>query len=377
MSARTSLSLFCMLALTACDPDVPAPEIPQRSALEAHVDAQLKQYATVRLAADLGSLTAGERAMLPLMIRAAGIMDGLYWQQAYGDGEALLRSIADPATRRFATMNYGPWDRLDDNRPFVAGVGPKPPGANFYPADMTDAEFDALADLDKSGLYSILRRTAAGTLQVQPYRVVYAQPLAEAAALLRQAAALAEDQGLRRYLELRATALVTDDYHLSDFAWLAMKNNRVDLVIGPIEVYEDKRYNYKAAFEAYVLIKDRTWSARLARNAALLPELQRALPVPAAYKRESPGTSSDLNAYDVVFYAGDANAGAKTIAINLPNDEEVQLKSGTRRLQLKNAMQAKFERIVVPIADQLVAPDQRGHIKCFTRWPTGSASSAR
>jgi len=145
-------------------------------------------------------------------------------------------------------------------------------------------------------------------------------------------------------------------------AWLDMKSNQIDVVIGPIETYEDQLYGYKAAHEAYVLVKDLEWSQRLAKYAAFLPDLQRGLPVPAAYKAESPGTDTELNAYDVIYYAGDCNSGSKTIAINLPNDEEVQLAKGTRRLQLKNAMQAKFDKILIPIADQLVDDSQRGHI---------------
>jgi len=184
----------------------------------------------------------------------------------------------------------------------------------------------------------------------------------KAAGLLEQAAALAEDAGLKRYLQLRASALRTDDYRESDRAWLDMKSNRIDLVIGPIETYEDALFGYKAAYEAYVLVKDMEWSKRLARYAAMLPELQQGLPVAAAYKAEKPGTDSDLNAYDVLYYAGDCNAGSKTIAINLPNDEQVQLEKGTRRLQLKNAMRAKFDKIMVPIADELIVPEQRKHV---------------
>ncbi len=164
-----------------------------------------------------------------------------------------------------------------------------------------------------------------------------------------------------------------------------MKDNRIDLVIGPIETYEDKLFGYKAAYEAYVLAKDMEWSRRLARYAAMLPELQRGLPVPDAYKAEMPGTDSDLNAYDVLYYAGDSNAGSKTIAINLPNDEQVQLEKGTRRLQLKNAMRAKFDKIMLPIADELIVPEQRKHVtfdaffgdSCSTKSRTGSASRTR
>jgi Peptidase family M49 len=327
------------------------------------VPARPQIYAPVTLTADLSGLTARERQMLGLFIDAAVVMDDLFWTQAYpGDRKALLDGLRDPDVRRFAEMNYGPWDRLEDNAPFVPGVGARPPGAGFYPLDMTKEEFER-ADLPKkTSEYTVLRRDAKGVLGVVPYSQHWHEPLARAAGLLSQSAGLAEDKGLAKYLDLRAKALLSDEYRASDRAWLDMKDNRIDLVIGPIETYEDKLFGYKAAFEAYVLVKDMAWSKRLARYAAMLPELQRGLPVPDAYKAETPGTDSDLNAYDVVYYAGDCNAGSKTIAINLPNDEQVQLEKGTRRLQLKNAMRAKFDKIMVPIADELIAPEQRKHV---------------
>ena len=320
-------------------------------------------YAPVRLEADLSELSAWEREALGLFIDAAVVMDDLFWAQAYpGDRKALLDGLKDPAARRFAEINYGPWDRLDGNAPFVPGTGSKPPGAGFYPLDMTKEEFER-ANLERGrSEYTVLRRDGEGRLTVVPYSVEWHAPLERAATLLERAATIARDDSLRGYLEARARALRTDDYRASDMAWLDMKDNRIDLVIGPIETYEDKLYGYKAAFEAYVLVKDMAWSKRLSRYAALLPELQRGLPVPDAYKAEMPGTDSDLNAYDVVYYAGDSNAGSKTIAINLPNDEQVQLAKGTRRLQLKNAMRAKFDAIMVPIAHELIAGDQRRHV---------------
>ncbi|HFB66837.1 MAG TPA: Zn-dependent hydrolase, partial [Aeromonadales bacterium] len=164
---------------------------------------------------------------------------------------------------------------------------------------------------------------------------------------------------------MRAKALVSDDFQASDFAWMDMKTNPIEMVIGPIETYEDQLFGYRAAYEAYVLLKDLSWSKKLEKYASYLPELQKGLPVPDKYKQETPGTDSDLNAYDVIYYAGHSNAGAKTIAINLPNDEQVQLKKGTRRLQLKNAMRAKFNKILVPIADVLIAENQRKHIQFY------------
>jgi hypothetical protein len=329
---------------------------------------RLAKYTTVRLEADLSTLTENERKMLPLLIEAAQLMDPLFWRQAYGDPAPLLAGLRDPDARRFVEINYGPWDRLAGNEPFLEGVGPKPAGAQFYPSDMTKEEFEAAvaespqrAEVLKN-LYTLVRRDAAGKLTAVPYHEEFAQELHSAAGKLRQAAELAEDPGLKRYLELRAEALVTDNYQPSDFAWLEMKNNTLDIVIGPIESYEDGLFGYKAAYEAYVLVKDKEWSQRLAKYATMLSELQKNLPAAEKYKQERPGSDSDLNAYDALYYAGDCNAGSKTIAINLPNDEEVQLKKGTRRLQLKNSMRAKFDKILTPIAGVLIADDQRRHV---------------
>ncbi|MGD8357327.1 MAG: Zn-dependent hydrolase [Lysobacterales bacterium] len=319
-------------------------------------------YATVKLTADLSGLDDNQKAMIPLLIQASKIMDDLFWLQAYGEKEPFLASIEDPATRRFAEINYGPWDRLAEDQPFIEGAGPKPLGAQFYPADMTKDEFEAWNQEGKDGLYSLVRRDSEGQLKLVPYHVAYADRLAQAADLLRQAADLAADPEFSNYLRMRATALETDDFQPSDMAWMNMKNNPIELVIGPIETYEDQLFGYRAAYESYVLIKDREWSDRLARFAKYLPELQKGLPVPDAYKQEVPGSDADLNAYDVIYYAGHCNAGGKTIAINLPNDEEVQLAKGTRRLQLKNAMLAKYNKIMVPIADVLIAEDQRHYL---------------
>jgi len=320
-------------------------------------------YAEFTLTADLSNLTDNQREMIGVLIRASEIMDDLFWRQAYGDDyEEWLASVGVGEAGRFADLNYGPWDRLDDENPFIEGVAPKPLGANFYPADMTRDEFNSAYLPGKNGLYSLIRRAAEGNLTLVPYHVAYADELLATAELLRQAADLAESQDFATYLKLRAVALISDEFQISDLYWMDVKDNEIDVVIGPIETYEDRLFGYRAAYESYVLIKDLDWSARLARFTTFLPELQKGLPVPDEYKMESPGSDSDLNAYDVVYYAGQSNAGSKTIAINLPNDEDVQLEKGTRRLQLKNAMQAKFDKILEPIADVLIDESQRQHI---------------
>jgi hypothetical protein len=331
--------------------------------------AKLTAYTEVTLTADLGTLTEKERKLIPLLIDACQAMDEIFWLEAYGDKAKLLTGITDPALRRFAEINYGPWDRLNGNAPFLPGAGARPAGAGFYPADLTKQEFEkaVAAAPDKGaalkGQYTIVRRDAQKALVAVTYHEAFKPQVERAVARLREAAALAEDAGLRNYLELRAQALLSDDYRPSDMAWMDMKTNGIDVVIGPIENYEDQLYGYKSTHEGYVLIKDREWSAKLARYVKLLPSLQGQLPVPAPYKKESPGSGSDLGAYDVVYYAGDCNAGSKTIAINLPNDETVQLEKGSRRLQLKNTMRAKFDKILTPIADRFIAPDQKQHIQ--------------
>ena len=329
---------------------------------QSEMNKNLSKYVSVRLTSDMSNLSDNQLRMLPILINAADKMNELFWYEAYGNSEDLLNSIEDEATKKFVKINYGPWDRLEGNKPFVDGVGEKPEGANFYPSDMTKEEFENADIENKSSIYNFVRRDENGQLFSIPYHKQFEVEVKEVSALLMEAAALAEDDGFKKYLELRAEALLDDDYQPSDLAWMDMKNNMIDVVIGPIETYEDQLFGNKAAHEGYVLLKDMEWSAKLARFANFLPELQRGLPVDETYKMETPGTDSDLNAYDVIYYAGDCNSGSKTIAINLPNDEEVQLQKGTRRLQLKNAMRAKFDKILVPISEVLIDESQRKHI---------------
>ncbi len=364
MRNLTFIGLLIMLLFFGCQPaeQEKQDEVLDLSAGDTPVQELLDKYTTVQLTADLGHLSDNQKEMVKTLIEAARIMDGLFWYEAYGDKEALLAAMPNDQYREFTRINYGPYDRLDNNQPFVDGVGPKPAGANFYPEDMTKEEFEA-ADLEgKASLYTFVRRDDEGNLMTIPYHEQFAEEVQRASTLLEEAASLAEDPGLKEYLSLRAEALLDDEYQPSDLAWMDMKNNPIDVVIGPIETYEDQLFGYKAAHEAYVLIKDMEWSDRLAKYATFLPALQEGLPVDAAYKQDKPGRDADLNAYDVVFYAGDCNSGSKTIAINLPNDEEVQQQKGSRRLQLKNAMRAKFDKIMIPIAEELITEEQRSHI---------------
>ena len=358
--------------LSACEKETPATsavpveptpvETPVAEAVEAETPSRFDIYAEVGLTADLSHLSDNQRQMIGLLIDAGKITDDIFWQQVWGDKDELLDSIEDTKTRRFAFYNYGPWDRLAADQAFIESYGPRPPGARFYPQDMTKQEFEAWQQEGKDEQYSIVKRDSGGSLILVPYSKAFSAQINAIAELLIRASALADDEEFAAYLQLRAEALKTDNYQASDMAWMDMKNNPVELVIGPIETYQDALYGYRAAFETFVLIKDPVWSERLARFTKYMPELQHGLPVDDAYKAEMPGSDADLNAYDLAYCAGDCNSGAKTIAINLPNDEEVQLAKGTRRLQLKNSMLAKFNQILMPISGELIAEDQRQHI---------------
>ncbi|MCL2041838.1 MAG: Zn-dependent hydrolase [Bacteroidales bacterium] len=358
MKKLTTMMVITLVALSACNNAPKVKETPCDPAMQAKVN----EYAWVTLKTDLSVLSENERRMIPLLIEAAQIADELFWIQSFGD-KTLLDAIEDPCMKDFAMINYGPWDRLDDLKPFVPGYGEKPAGANFYPVDITEEEFEALENPDKNSEYTVVVRNDDGTLEVVWYKDFYKEQLDKIIALMNQAIELAEDAGFKNYLTERVKAFRTDDYFSSDMAWMDMKESNIDFIIGPIENYEDKFKGTKAAYESFILIKDDRWSQNLEKYTAMLPALQKELPCDPKYKKEVPGTDSDLNVYDVIYYAGDCNSGSKTIAINLPNDERVHEQKGSRRLQLKNAMKAKFDNIMTPIAQLMVDPSQIDKVK--------------
>ena len=323
---------------------------------------KVESYAVVQVKSPLyEALDENDKSIIELFRQAAEIMDGLFWKQTFGD-KAEMEALKNPYEKAYAMINYGPWDHLDDNKSFLKGYGEKPLGCQYYPQDMTIAEFEEFSDPDKLSLYTVIRRDENGALKTVWYRDEYKEELEKVCELLEQAAALTTNEGMRTYLTERVKAFRTDDYLASDLAWMDMKDCNMDLVIGPIENYDDHLFEAKAAYEAFILLKDEARSANLAKYVALLPELQKALPCAPEYKTFVPGTSSDLNVYDAIYYAGDCNAGSKTIAINLPNDERVHEAKGARRLQLYNSMMAKFDKIMAPIGDVLMVPEQLDYL---------------
>lgn len=329
---------------------------------ESPMKAKVEEYAQVELKSDLvNGLNDKEKELVKIFFQVGEITDGLFWKQTFGD-KSVLDTLTDSYAKKFAMIQYGAWDRLDNNKPFLPGYGEKLDVCNYYPHDITAEEFDALEDENKDSWYTVIRRNADGSLKSVWYHEEYADEIGRICALLEKAVTLAEDPGLKNYLQKRIEAFKTDDYLESDLAWMDMKDSKVDFVTGPIESYDDKFRETKASYESFILLKDEARSKDLAKFVSMLPALQKELPCEPQYKTFVPGTSSDLNVYDAVFYAGDCNAGSKTIAINLPNDERVHAMKGTRRLQLRNSMKAKFDKIMMPIGELIVTPEQQKYL---------------
>ncbi len=319
---------------------------------------KVAEYSVVKLNSDISKLSEKDKALISKLFEIVPIIDELFWEQVCPNKDSLLNTISDENAKRFFVINYGPYEHLRNNKPFIANVPPHSDKMTFYPSDMATEEFEKWSNPEKTSWYTIIRRNEKGELISIPYSEFYKTKLEKVAQLLDEASTLAENQSLALYLKERAKALRTNDYFQSDIAWMDMKDNTVDFVVGPIESYNDGLFGYKTSFESFILLKDMEWSKKLARFVALLPQIQENLPVEPAYKKEKPAKNNDLGVYEAIYYAGDCNAGSKTIAINLPNDKKVNELKGSRKLQLKNIMKAKFDNILKPIAQEVIDENQ-------------------
>ena len=344
------VALCACLALASCGES-------SRDPLQKKVD----EYALVKIATpDLSGITDNGKEVLRLYRWAADEADQIYWKQMMGRSD-FLEGITDPIAREYAGINYGPWDRLD-GKAFLEGYGDRPEGAGFYPADMTQEEFAALADPAKNSPYTLIERAEDGSLRVVPFHEAYAPEIQNICSFLQSAADLTIKPSVREYLLKKMDALRSDNYYESDLAWLDMTDSKMDLIIGPNETEDDQLLGRKASYGAFVLLKELKKTAEIDQLTAMLPELQASLPCPDAYKTFVPGTESDIYAYDALYYAGNYNAGIKVIAVNLPYDERVQAEKGTRTVLLHNIMKEKFNRIVFPIGNLLIVGDQTAHL---------------
>jgi hypothetical protein len=343
-----------------------------QAAGRASLDAKIRRFAPTTLTADTSHLSAGDRRALARIIQAAKLMDPIYLRQVWSGNPALLKRLeADKSATGRARLHYfrinvGPWSRLDGNEPFIEGVPrQKPHHANYYPDDMTKEEFNAwVATLPAeekaraTGFFHVIRRTTPTGLKTVPYSTEYRGFLEPAARLLREAAALTTNATLRNFLNKRADAFLSDDYYESDVAWMEL-DAPIDVTIGPYETYEDELFNYKAAFEAYVTLRDEAESAKLAKFSGYLQELENNLPLEARYRNPKLGAASPIRVVNQVFSSGEGNRGVQTAAFNLPNDERVVREKGSKRVMLKNVQEAKFEKTLVPISRVVLAPAER------------------
>ncbi len=328
----------------------------------------VEPFAPVELAVDVSSLPPNEQRALGKLVEAARLMDTLFLRQDWAGNEPLLLALAQDSSpsgramlRAFLT-NKGPWDRLDHNRPFVAGAPPKPPQANFYPADATKAEVEAwmksLPPAERAratGFYTEVRRGTDGKLMLVPYSVAFDNELMQAATLLEQAAALTADASLQKFLRARARAFRSNDYYESDVLWMKL-DGAIEPTLGPYETYEDEWFGDKAAFEAFVTVRDEAETKKLARFSAELQDIENHLPIDAALRNPKLGALAPIRVVNELFCAGDANHGVQTAAYNLPNDERIAKEMGTKRVMLRNVQQAKFDKVMLPIARATMAP---------------------
>ena len=321
----------------------------------------LENYALVTIPApDLSGITDNGKEVLNLYRFAADQADAIYWEQSFGP-KSTFDNLQDPAEKAFVDVNYGPWNRIDD-QPFLEGYGPKPEGSRFYPEDMTDAEFEALADPAKYSPYTLIQRANDGSLKVVWYHDAYQAQVKKMADILRAAADITIKESVRNYLLKKAEALLSDNYYESEKAWLEMTDSKMDLVIGPNETIDDERYGLKASYGAYVLLKNLDRTASLQSLTARLPELQASLPGDAIYHSFVPGAGSNIFSCDVIYYGGYTNAGYKVIAINFPYDTRVQEEFGTRTILFDNVIREKFNRTVFPAGMQLFEGADCAHL---------------
>ena len=360
----------CLLlpALALADPEMRLPPETVR------LNDMAARFAPVDIRLDLSGLPPGERRALASLIKAARITDALFMRQMWAGNEAMLLRLMEDTTPLgrarldYFMINRGPWSRLDDNAIFIPGAPPKPEAANFYPAGATKADVEAwlktLESADQAaatGFFTTIRRDAAGRFAAVPYSLEYQGELAEMARHLRDAAAATAQPTLKAFLESRADALASNDYYASDVAWMKL-DSTIEPTIGPYEVYEDGWFNYKAAFEAFITVRDDAETAKLERFGSELQWLEDRLPIDPSYRRKQLGGLAPIRVVNVVFSAGDGNHDVQTAAYNLPNDERIVAEMGSKRMMLKNFQQAKFENTLVPISKVALAPDDQSYV---------------
>jgi len=369
------LATVLSIVIVACTSQKQEVKVSESKPSGSPLSAKIRQYAPTQLTADTSHLSEDDRKALDKLIEAAKLFDPLFLRQVWSGNDALKKRLegdTSPEGRErfhYFMINKGPWSRNEKNQPFIDGVPhEKPPQAGFYPDDMTKDEFNSwlntLSEQDKkraTGFFTVIRRGPDGKLKIVPYHEEYREFLEPAAKLLKEAADLTTNATLKNFLTKRADAFLSDDYYASDVAWMDL-DAPIDVTIGPYETYEDELFGYKAAFEAFITLRDEAESSKLAKFSAHLQELENNLPMDPKYRNPKLGAASPIRVVDNVFCSGDGNRGVQTAAFNLPNDEQVVKEKGSKRVMLKNVQEAKFNQVLVPISRVVMDPSQQGQI---------------
>ncbi len=353
MKKNVFIPIFIILFFIACNTD--------KKEVEKIIEKEpiIKE---VELSADLSELTNNQKQMIKIFIKASKYIDSIFFYENLGNYKQILSSIEDTVLRKKFINNFGPWDRFKDNKPFIEGVGKKPLGANFYPKDMSKMEFHEFEQECKESHYTFIRRDSAGNLMCIPYNYIFKEQIDSISKLLNNAADLAENLNFSYYLNQRALGLQTDSYYKSDSIWVNLKNNKLDFVIGPIYVLEDKLLNLKAEHQSYVLVKETEWTQKMKKYNKWLKFLQKAIPVPEKYRAEEPGENSSIVIYNAIYYGGSGKSGGTMISIMYPLEPEIQMEQGVKNVQFKNIIEYKFKAVTEPISKVILKKNQKKHV---------------
>lgn len=359
------LTLFAFFILFSCSSDKQEKKTTNEDTLQTKkmtIKDRINQYVTITLNPDISGLTNEEKKMLSYFIDAADVINEIFWLQSYGDKDSLFSKLKTEEERLLCEINYGPWDRLNDFEPFIEGVGKRPIGGGFFPPDIKYFPFLSMKFEDKISMYTIIKKDAEGNLYTEPYHKAYADYLTKASNYLLMASEICRDKDFKTFLRKRSESLLNDDYYTSDLLWMDLKNNKLDIVIGPVNSEDDQFIHTKTTYEAYVLLTNIELTKKYEKLNDYLEKIRKSIPLPENYLQQIIFSKPNVVIYDGIYFAGWPNAGAKQISINYPKDGRIIMEKGCKKLQFRNVQQAKFDNILLPIAKVLIDPQSIQHI---------------
>jgi len=356
MKKNTIISIILVLFLASCS------ENSTKKTETVNIGNYSPTIAEVELKADFSGLSQNQKEMINLFIKISDYTDSIFFYENTENFNEIISSITDSSQLKKFCYNFGPWDRFDENKPFINNIKDKPLGGNFYPNDLTIDEFNKFDDDCKKSHYTFIRRDTDGNLVCIPYHVQFKKYIDSMSFWLNEAAELSNDSNFAYYLKERAIALQTDNYYKSDSIWLNLSDNVIDFIVGPISIYDDKLFNLKSEHQSVILIKDVEWTSKMEKYNKWLKYLQKAIPVPEEYRAEEPGEHTSIAVYNAIYYGGSGKCGGTLISVVLPIDSKTQMEQGLKNLQFKNIIENKFDVIAQPIADVIFKNEQKIYV---------------